>query len=132
PTSPTSRPTAGPSSDPLSHPRLRGLAAIVADSVLMAKGRALMARNWSNFDMPLSKWGKLAAGSYLILKDYSEGRFPPLFEDQAAASAAEQPYFSATPGTTRAHAIARNCAKPFWGSAVSDEWITRFTRLLPS
>jgi len=93
---------------------LRRLATILAESFLMAKGRALMGRNWTDFDLPLSKWGKLAAGSYLILKDYSEGRFPPRFEDQAAAYAAEMDYFATIPGTTRAAAIERHRAKPFW------------------
>jgi SAM-dependent methyltransferase len=109
---------------------LRRLAGVLAGSPLLARGRDLMAHNWTDFEMPLSKWGKLAAGSYLILKDYADGRFPPRFEDQAAAYAAEQAYFSAIPGTTRAEAIARHCVKPFWGSAEFDEWIAGFTTLL--
>jgi SAM-dependent methyltransferase len=109
---------------------LRRLAAIVADSFLMANGRALMARNWTDFDLPLSKWGKLAAGSYLILKDYSEGRFPPRFEDQAAAYAAEIDYFATIPGTTREAAIERHRVKPFWGSAELEPWMAGFRMLL--
>ncbi len=39
--------------------------------------------NSKNWNLSLSKLGKLQAGMYLILEDYSQGLFPPKFEDQA-------------------------------------------------
>ena len=47
--------------------------------------RRLMEQNLVRYDLPLSKVGKVAAGSWLILRDYADGLFPPRFEDQQAA-----------------------------------------------
>jgi hypothetical protein len=56
---------------------LRQAAGVVAGSALLRHGKRLWLANEKNWSMPLSKWDKLWAGAYLILKGYSAGLFPP-------------------------------------------------------
>jgi 2-polyprenyl-3-methyl-5-hydroxy-6-metoxy-1,4-benzoquinol methylase len=101
----------------------------VADSFLLSHGRHLMQRNWENYFLPLSKVGKLSAGVYLILKDYSAGLFPPTFADQAKAYAAERDYYSSMPGAKREVVLAGHVQKPFWDPNNFATYIGKFTRL---
>ena len=105
------------------------LARLLADSPLMAPGRALMERNFRDFYLPLNKWQKLAAGSYLILKDYSEGIFPPTFDDQAKAYQAEIDYFGSMPGAEKEKVIVSHIVKPFWGAPSFSKYSRDFIQL---
>ena len=64
---------------------LRRSAGLLADSFLFRKGKTSWAANEKNWNLPLSKAGKVLTGGYIILKDYSTGRFPPTFPDQQRA-----------------------------------------------
>lgn len=115
---------------PVSSPSLpRRLAAFLADSALLGYGHRLMKRNEEVYSMPLSKWQKVWAGVYLILRDYSTGLFPPTFADQKAAYEAEMNFYSAMPGIEKAEAIASHIQKPFWTAYYFGFYSSRFTRL---
>jgi SAM-dependent methyltransferase len=89
-----------------------------------------MERNWRDYYLPLSKWQKLAAGGYLILKDYSDGIFPPTFDDQAKAYQAEIDYFGSMPGAEKQKVIESHIVKPFWGAPSFAKYSADFVRLL--
>ena len=63
---------------------LKKLAQLIARSGLLARARELHAANQQNWNLPLTKFGKLQVGIYMILEDYSKGLFPPTFTDQQA------------------------------------------------
>ena len=109
---------------------LQRLAGWLAASPMLSHGRALMERNRSDYYLALSKWGKLSAGGYLILKDYSAGAFPPTFADQALAYQGEIDYFGSMPGADKAQVLVSHTVKPFWGSASFDKYSRDMTRLL--
>src|SRR5512142_1033407 len=56
---------------------LRPLARNLASSWLFRRARSLWQRNQHDVLMPLSRLDKLLVGTYLILRDLGEGRFPP-------------------------------------------------------
>ncbi|HTI69812.1 MAG TPA: class I SAM-dependent methyltransferase [Candidatus Limnocylindria bacterium] len=105
------------------------LAGWLADSALMLHGRSVMERNWKDCLLPLSKWQKLSAGGYLILKDYSNGLFPPTFADQAKAYQAEIDYFGSIPGTEKERMIHSHIVKPFWGAYSFGKYSRDFIQL---
>jgi SAM-dependent methyltransferase len=96
----------------------------------MAHGRKLFESNQKNWHLPLSKFDKLSAGGYIILKDYSEGAFPPTFEDQARAYEAETRYMEGLPGTSLAEVEEAEMRKPFWGSTLYAKYSRNFLKLL--
>ena len=102
----------------------RRLAGWVAAGPWCHSARRLMERNFEQYDLPLSRWGKLAAGSWLILNDYAEGRFPPRFEDQQAAYRAEMEFHSSMTSYTRQESIAGHVVKPFW----TPEWFLQYSK----
>lgn len=108
----------------------RRLAGWLADSPLTAPGRRLMEANLRDYHLPLSKWGKLAAGGWLILRDYADGRFPPTFEDQQKAYQGEIDYFASIPGADRERMIADHVVKPFWDAHWFGKYAADLTRLL--
>ncbi len=83
-----------------------------------------MERNFASFHLPLSTFEKVAAGSWLILRDYSDGLFPPTFADQQAAYQAEMDYYGSMSGVSREEVIAGHVVKPFWSPA----WFSRYSR----
>lgn len=120
--------TSGQPVSPSSLPRR--LAGLLADSALMGYGRRLMKRNEEDYLTPLSKWQKVWAGVYLILRDYSTGLFPPTFADQQAAYEAEMNFYSAMPGVDKAEAIEGHIQKPFWSAYYFGFYSGRFARLV--
>ncbi len=109
---------------------LRRLAGWVAGSPLLARGRTLFEANARDWNLPLSKLGKLQAGGYIILRDYADGRFPPKFADQAATYQAEIDYFKSAPGLGLAEYAEGIMRKPFWGSADFRRYSREFAKLL--
>jgi protein-L-isoaspartate O-methyltransferase len=93
---------------------LGGVAGALSRSPLLRRGRELWEKNQKDWNLPLSRWDKLRTGMYLILKDYSEGEFPPTFSDQQQTYQNEINYRSALPGTNLAEVAAAELAKPFW------------------
>lgn len=110
----------------------RLLARLVANSWLFRRGRRLFAENQKEWLLPLSKWDKLMVGGYLILSDYACGRFPPTFEDQAAAYEAEINYRHSLPGLNLDEIRQGALRKPFWGAAGFERYSGQFARLLHS
>jgi 2-polyprenyl-3-methyl-5-hydroxy-6-metoxy-1,4-benzoquinol methylase len=104
-------------------------AGVLADSVLLRRGKKLFAENSHNWSLPLSKFDKLWAGAWLILNDYSNGIFPPTFPDQQKAYQAEKNYRFALPGMTTAEVIHSSAIKPFWFNAHGRKYLLHFNCL---
>jgi SAM-dependent methyltransferase len=107
----------------------RTLARKLARSTFFSRGRRLFEQNCHEWNLPLSKFDKLLAGTYLILEDYSQGLFPPKFEDQAAAYAAEAAYRTALPGLNFESMRNGELRKPFWFGCCTENYLSRFIRL---
>ena len=91
----------------------RSLAQKVAESPLLRRGKALWEQNQRNWNLPLSKTEKLLTGTYVILSDYSRGRFPPTFGDQQTVYDLERAART-LPGLSSAEANDAAQRKPFW------------------
>lgn len=89
-------------------------AGALANCSLFRRGKNLFAENLRDWNLPLSKYDKLWAGSWLILDDYSKGIFPPTFPDQQKAYQAEKDYRFSIPGMSAAQVSHNNMTKPFW------------------
>ena len=107
----------------------RQVAGWLADGPWCGPARRLMEQNLVRYDLPLSKVGKVAAGSWLILRDYADGLFPPRFEDQQAAYRAEREFYSSMTSYTREQSIAGHVVKPFWTPDWFEHYSQSFTRL---
>lgn len=80
--------------------------------------------------MPLTRRDQLRAGSYLILRDYALGKFPPTFSDQAAAYEAEIAAAEGLPGVGPEELADMEMRKPFWFSG--KDYLPRFSALVRS
>lgn len=109
---------------------LRRISGFLAGSSLLGRGRDLFALNSQDWALPMSKFQKLQAGVYIILKDHSEGKFPPTFKEKDAAYQGEINYYQSLPGVTLAEAIERNLRKPFWGPSEFEDYARGFAQLL--
>lgn len=78
----------------------------------------------------MTKWDKLLAGGYLILKDFSTGQFPPEFDDRSKAYQAEIDYYLSTPGQSLKTNVETTTRKPFWGSELFALYSVNFVKLL--
>jgi len=85
--------------------------------------------NAKNWNLSLSKADKLWTGSYIILKDYAGGVFPPRFEDQAKAYEREIEYHTSLPGAPLEEVQKFNAIKPFWTAACCGQYLREFSRL---
>jgi cyclopropane fatty-acyl-phospholipid synthase-like methyltransferase len=109
---------------------LNAAAGWLSSSFLFARGRTLFEANSRSWSLPMTKWDKLLAGGYLILKDISTGRFPPQFEDQAKAYQAEIDFYLSTPGQNLKTNLEAHDRKPFWGSKGFADYSAKFVKLL--
>src|SRR6266536_1122043 len=109
---------------------VRTVVGCVSSSFLLSKGRTLFELNSRKWGLPMSKWEKLMAGCYIILKDFSEGRFPPTFDDQARAYQAEMDYNESLPGVSLEEHQLAHLRKPFWGSGPYQKYSHNFFKLL--
>ncbi len=89
-------------------------AGVISKSPFYRKANDLWQANQKDYWLPLSKLEKVYVGSYIILRDYAEGYFPPTFTDQALAYEAEEQFFFALPGVDPAEALESDLRKPFW------------------
>ena len=101
----------------------------MANSPLLRRGKTLFAENLSNWNLPLSKLGKLQAGGWLILDNYSRGIFPPQFLDQQKTYQAERDYPFSIPGMTAAQVRHNNMTKPFWFGKSGRLYLAQFTKI---
>ncbi|MBM3824645.1 MAG: class I SAM-dependent methyltransferase [Verrucomicrobia bacterium] len=104
----------------------------LAESFLLAPGKRLFQANQQNYNLPLSKLGKLQAGGYAILRDYADGLFPPTFDDQARAYQAEISFYDAMAGASKQANLDAHRRKPFWGTEAWSQYSRKFGRLLQS
>lgn len=92
-------------------------------------GRELWEKNKSFWNLPLSKRQKLQIGSFIILRDFGEGLFPPTFDDQQKAYEAEINYRFNLPGTTPLAASTADLRKPFWDGLAMRRYMASFMDL---
>ncbi|MDD5199122.1 MAG: class I SAM-dependent methyltransferase [Terrimicrobiaceae bacterium] len=92
----------------------RRVAGCLSRSVLFARARAIWAENQRAYDLPLTRWQKLNVGLYLILDDYSGGRFPPKFSEQAETFERERRQFEARTNVELDRSADWNRRTPFW------------------
>lgn len=93
---------------------LRSLAKFLSELPIYLNADKLWQANQKNFWLPLNKLDKLYLGSYLLLRDYAAGIFPPTFENQSLAYEAESNFIFALPGVDPAEALETEIRKPFW------------------
>lgn len=108
----------------------RTLAKMLARSPFFSKGRQLYEKNRREWNLPLGKFEKLQVGGYLILEDYSQGLFPPRFEDQAKAYAMEIDYRQHLPGVDLAATRQTELRKPFWFGPGAIDLLAGFSQLI--
>jgi 2-polyprenyl-3-methyl-5-hydroxy-6-metoxy-1,4-benzoquinol methylase len=108
---------------------LRRGAGILAGSPLFQRGKDLCAKSSRDWSLPLSKFEKLLAGSWLILEDYSKGVFPPVFLDQEKAYQAEKNFRFSLPGANLADINRSEMTKPFWLGRHARHYWTDFNLL---
>jgi 2-polyprenyl-3-methyl-5-hydroxy-6-metoxy-1,4-benzoquinol methylase len=89
-------------------------ARIISQLPFYNQAEQLWQANEKDYWLHLNKFQKLYLGSYIILKDYAAGIFPPTFQDQAAAYEAEENFFFALPGVSPEEALESDLRKPFW------------------
>ena len=99
-------------------------------AVRSAGARELFEKNSRDINLRLSKWEKVRCGCWLILRDFSDGRFPPRFLDPAQAHAAEVDYGHALPGLDHAEFLDAEMRKPHWGSVAFRSYARDYERLL--
>ena len=78
----------------------------------------------------MTKWDKLLSGGYIILTDFSKGRFPPTFDDQAKVHQAEIDYYLSTTGQSLKTNVEAHSRKPFWEPEVFAKYSANFVKLL--
>lgn len=108
---------------------LRHVAGAVSSSFLLRRGKLLWEKNSKDWNYPLSKFDKLWCGAYLIASDYAAGKFPPQFEDQAAAYQNEIDYHTSVPGMDLAQMQRSQITKPFWTAKSCNRFFRDFNRL---
>ena len=96
----------------------------ISQSFLYSRAAKLWELNQKDYWLHLSKLEKIYVGSYIILRDYSEGNFPPTFSDQALAYASEENFFFSLSGVDPTEALESDLRKPFWLG--NERYITHF------
>lgn len=109
---------------------LRRLCAALAYSPLLRRGRQKWEENQKNVHLPLAKWDKLWTGAYLILSDFSQGAFPPTFNDQQQAYLNEINTRISRPGLSVEEFDRNQMAKPFWPNPSLEMYLGGFLRMV--
>jgi len=101
---------------------MRKIARYLAESPLCRRARELHSCNLQDWNYPLSRGQKLQVGVYMILKDFSEGIFPPRFDDEQSTFAAENAFYDTlqTLGKTEEELFVGALQKPFWHGSSLD------------
>ncbi|PSN11552.1 class I SAM-dependent methyltransferase [filamentous cyanobacterium CCT1] len=105
---------------------LQHLAWSLSKSCFFREGRRLWKENQSNSQLSLSKFQKVIVGAYLILQDFSEGIFPPTFEDQQKVYDREISYSLQWPGLSVEDSFEVAQMKPFWFSSPGFQYLSDF------
>ena len=108
---------------------LQRAAAQIASSFLLRRGQHLWQKNQADWNLPLSKWEKLWTGLYLVLRDYSQGMFPPTFPDQQQAYLNEINSRFSSPGLSPGQVTLAELRKPFWFGHSLHSYVGGFLKL---
>lgn len=108
----------------------RKVAGFLAQSWLLKSGRELWEKNQHNLLLPLSKFQKIHCGVYIILRDYSEGLFPPRFGDRETSYSAEMSYGENLPGMSLDHVVLGHMRKPFFFGRSSQQHLSNFSDVI--
>lgn len=111
---------------------LKSAAGALSHSPLLRPGRMLWEANEREWNYPLSIKGKLMAGIYIILRDYSLGLFPPTFTDQQKAYDAEINYRFSLAGFKPDDYYDAHMRKPFVYGRRLRKYVGAFVRLASS
>lgn len=95
----------------------RKVAGSLARSWFLKEGAELWRKNQLNWDLPLSKFQKARLSLYLVLHDYSEGLFPPRFDNREITYEGEIHYGEDLPGLAKSDFLVAELRKPFWPSS---------------
>lgn len=109
---------------------IRNGAGYLAESSIFSYARQLFLENCQNWSLPLSKPQKAYINTYLILKDFSQGLFPPTFDDQAKVYQAEIDYYTTISGGDKEAVLTADLLKPFWGPTAFKKYANDFVILL--
>ena len=109
---------------------LRFLAGLTARSPLMRPGRELWEKNQKDRNLPLSRGEKLWSGGYLILRDFADGNFPPVFLDERQTHVNEINYRINVPGAPEGEVARAEMLKPFWIGLGLDNCFRSFLKLV--
>jgi 2-polyprenyl-3-methyl-5-hydroxy-6-metoxy-1,4-benzoquinol methylase len=93
------------------------------------KARELWELNQRDYHLPLSKIQKLYLGTYLILSDYSKGKFPPAFPDRQKAYEAEIKYIYSIPGVKPEDMTDYWMRKPFYGDPSGRQYFSDYLQM---
>lgn len=101
---------------------MKALAKQVSSSFIFRRARKLYECNTADWNYPLTKWQKLMVGSYMILRDYADGFFPPRFDDEQTTFDGETAFYNTlqTLGKTEEELYAGAMQKPFWHGLRTD------------
>lgn len=91
----------------------------------------MLEKNLQDWNYPLSKVEKIWVGSYLILRDYSEGQFPPRFANEQTTFAAEKAYYDKlqTLGKSADELRTGAMRKPFWHGGICAKYMRDYGRI---
>ena len=118
-----------PGTPPMRMSLMQRAAGLLAESFLLKKGKLKWAENERDWQLPLSQLEKLLTGGYIILKDYSTGRFPPTFPDQQKAYENEIEIRNTLPGLNAAEVKDANMRKPFWPNKLMAMYLRSLVKL---
>lgn len=108
----------------------QSLARGLADSPVFNKARTLWELNQHDMNLHLSKFDKLLVGLHLILRDYSQGDFPPTFQDRQLAYDAEIAYKYSLPGIDVTDMTDTLMRKPFWYGSALKSYLSGFMNMV--
>ena len=108
---------------------MKKLAYSLANSVALKKGKEIWGKNQKDGLLKLTKYEKAITGAYLILLHYSQGKFPPTFDDQSATYSNEINFRETFPGHTVEQMSDRQMRKPFWFNRNGRRYLKNFAYL---
>ena len=109
----------------------KNIAKVLSESPIFTTARTLYENNMQDWNYPLTKWQKLWVGFYLILSDYSKGRFPPQFDDEQSTFAAEKAYKETlqTLGKSTDQLFLSGIRKPFWHGSGCEKYLHDYIKI---
>ncbi len=108
----------------------RLLASWLAGLPFFNRARGLWELNQRDYNLPLSKAQKLYLGTYLVLSDYSNGNFPPVFPDRQKAYDAEIKYEYSVPGVRPDEMDNYWMRKPYYYNEFGRQYVSDYLVLM--